>query len=439
MSSPLDERGTAEPQLRSAWAVSSPEPALRPALQGAAEAEIAVVGGGVAGLSTALHLAESIRPPLLLEAGAIGDGATGASAGVIAPQLIRATPHAVLARLGQMRGEATLRLISESGQYLFELADRYGIACRQSAGGFLAPATGRSAHRRLSDIITQWRGFRDDLTLCDAVETERLSGCRGYSAAILHQSGGAIDPLLYVRGLADRAEALGTRIHENSRVAAIERRGSHWELSTAQGRIKAHTVVLAANGSNGELHPALRGTVLPLPVCEVLTEPLPQDMRAAILPQRHSLTDLEPDVFSIRYALGDRLITALPARRGQSAARIEQAVNRRLAQMLVVHRPLRLDQIWHGFAWVNGNLLPRLVKVESGMVAIQACNGRGLGTNTVFGRELARALVGSDTPDSIGFEAPHRVSGFVLARHVPRLLMSVALVAKRFRRRVLAR
>lgn len=417
----------------SAWDAGAPKPAPRRSFSGIADAETVIVGGGIAGLSTALHLAEAGRPALVLEAGTVGSGATGTSAGIVAPQLVRTTPHAVMARLGRERGAALLRLVGESGRYLFDLADRHGIACDQSMAGFLAPATGRSAPRRLGDLIAQWDPFRSDLSLCDAREIERLSGCRGYGAAILHATGGSVNPLLYARGLADRAEALGTVIHERSGVAAIERTGQDWLVSTPEGQVRAKTVVLAANGGNGGLHRSLRGTVLPLPVCEVVTEPLPADMRAAILPMGHSLTDMEPDVFSVRYTSGHRLVTAHPMNDRHSVEQITEAVNRRLMAMLVSYRPLRLEHVWHGTAWVNSNLLPRLVRPDAGLIAIQACNGRGLGINTVIGREVAHMLIEPARPAELGFTTPRRVSGFAFARHVPHLLMSAALVAKQVR------
>lgn len=417
----------------SAWSANRSAPARRAPLTGTVDVETVVVGGGVAGLSTALHLAEAGHAPLVLEAETIGSGATGASAGIVAPQLVRTVPQAVLAKFGRERGEALLRLVSESGRYLFDLVDRHGIGCAPSTAGFLAPAMGRSASHRLGEIIAQWRPYRSDMALCDAEEIRRLSGCHGYGAAILHETGGAVDPLLYASGLADRAEALGAHIHEGSGVTAITPNGAGWTLTTARATVTARRVVLAANGGNAALHPALAGTVLPLPVCEVVTEPLPAEMRAAILPEGHSLTDMEPDVFSIRYAFGDRLVTAHPMSERHSADEIAEAVNKRLAAMLTVHRPLRLDHVWHGTAWVNPNLLPRLVKSAEGMIAIQACNGRGLGINTILGRDVARALIDPRLTPEIGFTRPRSVAGFAFARHVPHLIMSSALLAKRIR------
>ncbi|MGF7147616.1 glycine/D-amino acid oxidase-like deaminating enzyme [Sphingomonas zeicaulis] len=405
----------------------------RPALDGSVRTEVAIVGGGVAGLSSALHLARAGLDVLLLESARIGAGATGTSAGVVAPQLVRTTPAKVLRRLGRDRGTALLRFVAESGRHLFDLIDREGLACDARPAGFLAPAAGQGAARRLDAVIEEWRGVRSDLSLLDAAEVAQATGCRGYGAAIHDASGGAVDPLLLARGLADLAEQAGARLHEASAVCAVEGGPGAWRLRTAGGEVLARTVILAANGGNAALRHELRGSVLPLPVCEVATEPLPAEMRAAILPGGESMTDLETDVFSIRYAAGFRLVTAFPASDRLTHEAATAGVNARLAAMLSVHRPLALDHVWQGTAWVNTDLLPRLVRVAEGLVAVQACNGRGLATNVLIGREVARSLGHLPGQPLLALEPPRRVSGFLIARHLPRLILAAGLATKKIR------
>lgn len=420
---------------RPIWLGRSAPVTPRPRLDGAITAEVAIVGGGVAGLSTALHLAERGVDVALVEAGTLGSGAAGTSAGIVAPQLVRATPDDVRRKQGDA-AEGMLRLIAESGRYLFDLVRRHDIACEAEETGFIAPLTGRHAGRVLTDRVREWGALRPDLRVSDAEETQFLTGCRGYGAAIIDPTGGSVDPLALVRGLADRAERLGVRVFEDSPVTQVTRDGGLWSVMTEAGELRARQVVLAANGGNPSLHPRLAGTILPLPVLEVATEPLPSDLRQAILPERHALTDLESDVFSIRYTSDHRLITAFPATGRETPGDIARRVNQRLADTLVAHRPLALDYVWLGHAWVNASLLPRIVQLDEGLIAAQACNGRGLATNVLLGRELAEALVGRPEAAMLAFEPPRAVSGFLLARHLPRLLLSSALIAKRIKRRL---
>lgn len=402
---------------------------------GRSDVEIAIVGGGVAGLSLALHLAAAGKTPLLLEADRFGSGALGASAGIIAPQLVRTTPRLVQERLGRERGVRLLQLIAEAGQYTFDLIRRHALDCSATQLGFMAPARSVAGAKRLSEIIRQWQPLRADLVSLDAQAVQQLSGCHGYAGGLLDRSGGGLNPLAYARELARVATAAGALLYEQSRVVDLTQTSNGWRIRTAQGEITATQVILCANGGNAFLHPALTHTIMPMPVYEVATESQGANAVARILPDKHVLTDVESDVFSLRWAEGQRLITAHPAASGAAPASIEAAVNRRLHALLPGYETRRLEFIWHGVAWINQSLLPRLVRVSDGLTAIQACNGRGIAQNTILGREVARWLLAPQSYiPAVALEPPRPVRGFAVVRYVPQLFMKAAMIARRWSR-----
>ncbi len=201
---------------------------------------------------------------------------------------------------------------------------------------------------------------------------------------------------------------------------------------TPAGEVTARRVVLCANGGNTTLHPALAQTILPLPVCEVATHPLPASMRKNILPFGHTLTDSSADVFSIRFDAENRLITACPGRQKIDYARINQVINERLAAALPDYRSTPLEYIWQGTAWLNRSLLPRVLRVEEGLIAVQACNGRGIAMNTIIGREVGRWLAEPNPVEPmVPIESPRRVAGYTLTKHLPELMLGGAAIAKR--------
>jgi glycine/D-amino acid oxidase-like deaminating enzyme len=387
-------------------------------------AEFAIVGAGIAGLSLAIYLAEAGRDVVVLEAAEPGAGALGASAGIVAPQLVRSTPADVLQRLGKDTGGGWLRLIAESGGHLFDLISALGIACDARPHGFISPARGRHAHRHMQLAVEQWAPFRSDLAVLDAAEVTELSGTRGYAAAILDRSGGGVDPLRLAHGLAGAAVTRGVRLYHHSAVTSVVRADGGWMLSTDGGSVRARQAVLCANGGNHHLHPLLRESVLPMPIHELTTEPLSPAMQRSTLPHGHSLTDTEHDIFSIRQIEGGRLLTYYPVHGGTSPKALEAAVNARLRAILHYYEPVRIAHLWQGVAWMNSSLLPRVAALDDGLLAIQACNGRGIATNAIAGREVARMLV-----DSAGYrpviatERPRGIRGFMLAQHVPTMLL----------------
>ncbi len=416
----------------SLWQAVNPPPPPAVPLHGKISTDVLIVGAGVAGLSLGLHLGSRHTDTVILESDNDATAATSASAGIIAPQLVRTTPDAVLASLGAETGARMLRMIAESGRYTFELIERLGIECGARPSGFLNPVAGRHGASSHAQLIDQWRPYRDDLSLIEGAEVRAVSGTRGYSAAIVDPSGGSLDPLAYSRGLARAIRTGGVLMHYDSRVVALTRSGDRWLARTPSGEVTARRVVLCANGGNATLHPALAQTILPLPVCEVATHPLPASMREKILPRGHALTDSSTDVFSIRFDTVGRLITACPGRQNIDYEQIDQLINRRLMSLIPDYRSTPLEYVWQGTAWLNSSLLPRVLLVDTGLMAVQACNGRGIAINTIIGRELARWLsVPNEGQPLVPLERPRRVTGFIFARYLPEIMMGGAAIAKR--------
>ena len=422
-------------EAQTVWEASAPAEPARAELIGGESVEVAIVGAGVAGLSLALHLAGRGVHTAVIEAREPGAGATGRSAGLIVPYLTRHTPASVQAKFGYEKARALLQLVSSAANYTFDLIGADAERCGAIRGGFLSPVRGTDAVTRLRATISDWRTLRGDIEFLDEKATRLASGCVDYDGALFDPSGGALNPLAYARFLAQESERRGAAVFCNSAVVDVSRDGEGWRLRTARGSLAARMVVLCANGGNTSLHAALARTVLPMSVIQVATSPVSGELRHQVLPDRQALTDMEPDVFSIRYEPGGRLITAYPVLgRVPRKHWLDTRINARLRAKLPAWRTLPLEYTWQGVAWLNSDLLPRLVNVAPDLYAVQACNGRGLAFNTVLGRHLGDWLAGGRRGDLyLELRPPQPIHRYFLARHVPGLLMKAAIAAQRFR------
>jgi glycine/D-amino acid oxidase-like deaminating enzyme len=414
------------------WKAVNPPFSRSAPLSRSIEAEVVIVGAGIAGLSLGFHLADRQIETVILEASADPDAATAASAGIVASLLPRSSPLAVMKRLGGEAGGRLLRMVAESGRYTFDLIRDQAIECAAVQKGFMTPVFGARGAQAQSRLVTEWTSIRDDLRLADAEETFELSGCLNYASAIVDPTGGGLDPVAYAAGLAHAATVKGATIHCGEPARSVTRAGGRWVVETASGQVSARTVILCANGGNAELHPALAHTILPLPVCEVATIPLADSIRRHILPHGHTMTDASTDIFSIRFDRSGRLITACPVPGRLNVEDITRSINDRLKTSIPAYREQPLDYIWQGTAWLNSTLLPRVLLIDRGLMAVQACNGRGIALNTIIGRELAAYLVSPETVmPQVPLEVPKPVAGFWMARHLPRLIMAGPAFAKR--------
>jgi len=433
--SPAAETGEMQLSSSIVWERTAPSALAAMPLQDELEVEFAVVGGGVAGLSTALHLAEQGREVVLLESGEVGEGATGKSGGLIVPDFIVQTPQGILRSHGQAEGKRLVRLVGNSAAECFALIERLDLACDAVQRGFLSPAHNEKVAKAQSQRAAEWCAAGYDVTFLGAPDVAAALGTTFYCGGLRFNSGGTVNPLGFCRGLASAAIAAGVRLCQASPVETLSPFSGGWRLSTSTGRVTARRVILAANGGNPALHPALQKTVLPLRVYEYATEPLSCELRRRVFPKGTAFTDRQPYLFTARYDGEGRLVSAFPdfiLRRDETALRAE--ASRRIARYYPALAGIPIECLWSGTAWLNPSLLPEVYNLGEGVLAIQACNGRGLAVNAALGREVAAAMVNGDLGTlSVVPRAPTPVRLHALAYHLPALMMAAARVRSRVR------
>ena len=424
---PAGQRPSSTP-LWYATAAAGPD---LPALAADIVADVLVIGSGIAGLSTALHLAEAGVDVALVEAARPGSGATGQSGGLIAPDYIRHTPETIGPLLGRADAERLTRMIGGSGQRVFDLVERHGIDCDARPEGFYTPAHTEALADEQRRYAALWlsRGF--PVRFVEASHARRVFGAHRYFGALHFAQGGSLNPLAFARGLAAAALRAGARIHGGTPAEPPVRAGDRWQVKTPGGSVTARRLVLAANGGNAALHSALRRTALPLHVVQFATAPLSTAERARILPEGGAFTDKVPYLFTARLDGQGHLISAFPRSflvRGDRGYGRE--ARRRLKQHFGGLTDPQIDYLWEGTAWVNPTLLPAVYDLGSDGLAIQADNGRGLAMNTAIGAEVAEMLAKRD-PDALSLKlrVPAAVRGHAGASLLPKLLMSMAYLS----------
>jgi glycine/D-amino acid oxidase-like deaminating enzyme len=398
--------------------------------------DVAVIGAGVAGLSTALHLAELGIETLVLEAEYPASAATGASGGILAPDFARDGIAKAGKLYGAERGERLARMVGKSATYTCDLIARLSIDCQVQQRGFVSPGqTPREVEAMRADA-RDWRSLGFSVEFLDARHTADAIGTDVYRGALLFESGGALNPAAYAHGLADTAHRAGVPIFTDSPVRTLEKTNGKWRLEMPHGRVHANRVVLAANGGNADLHPSLSSVALPLLVYEYATPPISEVERKRRFGAGLPYTDRRAYVFTARFDDDGRLISAIPeVFPGWSWPKFIREASRRMSD--IYSMPLQsIEFAWSGTAYLNPTLLPAVYLPEGDLtlVAIQACNGRGLGVNTILGSEIAGLMAsGNRESVSVPLLRPKPIPMHRLARHAPRMIMSVAQVKDRLR------
>ena len=392
---------------QSIWsALSRPGPAL-PVLEGDMAADVAIVGAGFLGLSTALHLAELGVRTVLLEADVPGFGASGRNTGFVVPSLKTALgPADVGASLGEVFGERLVDLVGMSGDIVFDLIRRVGIECDAEQSGWMQPAHTAAIASVLERRVAEWQRRGRGVEMLDGAEVARRTGSTRFHGALFVPSGGQLNPLAYARGLAGACLDAGVSLFAESPVSNIARRDGKWLLSSRKGRVEASRVFLATNALTGRLAPELDRSIIPTRVFQIASQRFGPEEQARILPTRSPIADTRRHTFAVRWSPDGRLLTGGLVLPGPNRLnRAEAVFTRRLEEFFPAAGNMIAEHVWTGVIAATLDALPRFLSLAPGLDAAIGCNGRGVALTTSLGREIAGLLAGRVTAGE--FVLPH--------------------------------
>nr|WP_250152557.1 FAD-binding oxidoreductase [Ancylobacter radicis] len=364
------------------------------ALSGDVTARVAIVGAGFTGLSTALHLAEAGIDTVVIDASAIGWGASGRNGGQVNPGL-KWEPEDLVARFGRDLGGRMVKLGHEAPSLVFDLIARHGIDCAPKRGGTLRAALSESAATGIRDFQRQWTDFGADVVLADAREMVRLTGTGAYIFGAHDRRGGQVNPLGYCRGLAGAALKAGARIFTDTPAVKLTRGAGGWEVTTPGGTVRAERVVLATNGYSDNLWPGLRRSIVPVFSSITATEPLPPELVRAVMPDGVVLYEMSSSYAYYRIDDAGRFIMGgRSVLREASAVEDYRALVDHATRLFPVLRAFEWTHRWNGQVAVTWDHLPRVHEPEAGLHIGLGYNGRGVAMATAMGRMLARRAAG---------------------------------------------
>jgi glycine/D-amino acid oxidase-like deaminating enzyme len=372
-----------------------------PPLDGAATADVLVIGAGYLGLSAALHLAEAGVRVVAVDAHAPGWGASGRNGGQIIPGL-KYDPDELEAMFGQAAGERLWRFAGATADVVFDLIARHGIAAEARRTAWVQAIQGSAAMARATRRAAQWQRRGAPVGLLNRAETAAVIGTdRHYLGAFIDRRAGSLQPLSYARGLAGAAMRAGARLHRDARVVRLDRVDGRWRATTGGGpAVIAEQVLLCANAYADGLVPGLDRSIIAANSLQIATEPLPAAALRRILPGGEVISDTRR---LIRYwrldGQGRLLMGGRGPYREPGPARDWAHLVRDVAELFPFLGPVRFTHRWGGRVAIHPNYLPHLHQPAPGLTVAIGCQGRGIGWQTAMGQELARiALVPGHVP-----------------------------------------
>jgi glycine/D-amino acid oxidase-like deaminating enzyme len=360
---------------------------------------VALVGGGFTGLRAALALAEAGSDTVVLEAAETGWGASGRTGGQVNPLLPESTPESVTALIGARAAEKLWRVALDSADEVFALIQRYGIHCDARQEGWLRVAHCRSAARTWTRQCESWIRAGAEIEIVEGARLAALTGTTAFAMGALTRRGGAIQPLSFARGLADKAIAAGAAVHGASPAVGLDRGTRGWTVTTPGGSVVAETVLLCTNGYTDALWPGLARSVVSLTAVQVASEPLPDDVRDSILPGGQTLSDTRRTILYGRREPDGRMLLGSIGQGDAGRTADFERVRREAARVFPQLAGAKWRYQWGGRVAMTEDHLPHLHEPAPGLLAGLGYNGRGVAMAIVMGRALAERALGKDAAD----------------------------------------
>ncbi len=383
----------------SLWDASAAEPDYTAPMAGDLQVDVAIIGGGFTGLSTALHCAEQGLSAHVLEAKQVGFGGSGRNVGLVNAGVWH-PPAKVREKLGETYGPRFVQRFGEGPEVVFNLIEKHQIRCEVTKTGTIHAAHAPAGFEDLRARHLEWQRLDAPVDLLDRDQVAEATGTTVFYGGLLDHRAGTINPMGYCRGLARAARGAGAEISTGVKATKLRREGTGWIVETDKGVVKSKSVVLGTNAYTDDLWPDLKRVFTMIHYFQLATTPL-GDRVSHILPGRQGLWDTGQIMFSLRRDMSDRLIIGsmgtVVGNTGQGLS--QRWARKQLKRMFPELGAVDFEEAWHGQIAMTPDHLPRIYKLDEGLYTPIGYNGRGITTGTLFGQAMSGLLTGMDPAD----------------------------------------
>lgn len=361
------------------------------------QADVCVVGGGLAGLTTARELARAGKTVVVLETNRVGWGASGRNGGFVSAGYA-AGMDAIEAKLGIDDAKSLYNLSREGMAYVRDTIAAAGADEIVGGQGWLKVLRHRDPDslKRRRDRLREIYGV--DVEFWETDRLRSVLASRRYHFALYDDEPFHVDPLAYSRLVAREAELAGAIIHEGSPASKLTRQAEGWQIDVSGGSVVAQTVVLAGSAYQAmeRLWPALDGAVLPVATYAIASARLGSALGEAI-GFTGCIADTRRAGDYYRIVDGDRLLWG-----GRITTRRSEP--RQLAELLKgdirsIYPQLgdfEIANAWSGLMGYALHKMPIIRPLEVNLWAVTAFGGHGMAATATGGIVAASAIAHGD-------------------------------------------
>lgn len=367
-----------------------------PRLVGEQRCDVAIVGAGFTGVSTALHLVERGYDVALIEANRVGWGASGRNGGQLIDGIVEVEKINEIGRkFGNAAAETIRKIGIDSRDVVLERIEKYSINCDLKFG-FLDVALCQADLDYFQSEVERKKstGYPHKVELVSKEEMHTVIGSSIYIGGMIHRGNGHLHPLNLCIGEARAAEEQGARLFEQSHVTRVVH-GDKPCVETAEGVMHAKKVVLAGNAYLGKSEPKLYGKVIPAGSYIIATEPLDTALAHEILPQDMAVCDQRIGLDYFRLSADNRMLFGgLCNYSGRHPKSITNAIRPNMVKVFPQLEEARVDFEWGGYIAITIKRVPQFGRIQGNTWYAHGYSGHGVAPTHIAGQILADAIGG---------------------------------------------
>ncbi len=381
------------------YAASANEQPQYPTLEDDIIVDVCVVGGGFAGLSSAIELADRGYKVAVLEANHIGFGASGRNGGQLIAGLA-CEIEVIEKSLGFDAAKQVWSMTLEALDLVRERVKRFDIRC-DLVDGFLGVSVnekkGKSLRKWYDSMATKY-GYDSDAKWIEPAYLKDWINSPRYFNGYYDKRSGHLHPLNYCLGLARGAASLGVQIYQHSAVTQMQQ-GETVILKTEKNQIKAKFVVLAGNvylpALSAQLAPKIVNSIMPVSTYIIGTEPIESSLATRLMPTNAAVCDTNFVLDYFRMSRDKRMIYGGRVSYSAMTPRnLTQSMQARMAETFPQLKNTKVDYTWGGYVDISMNRAPDFGRIAPNIYYLQGFSGHGVALTGIAGKLVAEAISG---------------------------------------------